>query len=302
MTLVVTVNGPETIWLLADRRLSSALGPFRDDARKVIFLDTTDRVAIIGYAGLGATAKGTEPADWISAVLRGRNLPLEQSLGVLAEAMKKEFPRHLAGMPGAIASHSMIVPAFLDDEPRLFTIDMTFAKDRRSFQFRYTRYVVAGKLTRTPRLAIGGSGAAHLQKDKHWQKRLLRLVRANDRRQVSTRAVADHLARLNLDVHRADKTFGPRYIVAWRHRKKGKTYNGCGAHAFYSGTTAEPDTFGVPAVSHGMDLEALENALLPSMQKSLATAFEEGGPEPLDVDEVNAALAALRNEPDENLR
>ena len=99
VTLVVAVNGPESIWLLADRRLSYKNRPPKDDARKVMFLETTDGVAILGYAGLGATALGTEPSDWMSAVLRGRNLPLEQSLGVLAEAMKKQLPRHIVRMP-----------------------------------------------------------------------------------------------------------------------------------------------------------------------------------------------------------
>jgi hypothetical protein len=87
MTLVVTVNGREPIWLLADRRLSYKGRPPKEDGRKVMFLETTDGVATLGYAGLGATALGTEPADWMSAVLRGRNLPLEQSLGILAEAI-----------------------------------------------------------------------------------------------------------------------------------------------------------------------------------------------------------------------
>ena len=42
-----------------------------------------------GTAGLGETAQGTEPADWMSAVLRGRRLSLEQSLGVIADASKR---------------------------------------------------------------------------------------------------------------------------------------------------------------------------------------------------------------------
>jgi hypothetical protein len=57
-----------------------------------MFLETTDGVAILGYAGLGATAGGTEPADWMAAVLRCRNFPLEQSLGILADAMKAQMP------------------------------------------------------------------------------------------------------------------------------------------------------------------------------------------------------------------
>ena len=94
MTLVATINGPETIWVLADRRLSSGSRVVREDARKVMFLEATDGVAILGYCGLGATGQGNEPSNWMSAVLRGRNLPLEQSLGVIADAMKEQFPRH----------------------------------------------------------------------------------------------------------------------------------------------------------------------------------------------------------------
>src|SRR5262245_31137533 len=93
VTLILTVNGPETIWLLADRRLAYKGRPPKDNARKVMFLETNDGMAILGYAGLGATARGTEPADWMSAVLRGRNLPLEQPLRILADALKAQFPR-----------------------------------------------------------------------------------------------------------------------------------------------------------------------------------------------------------------
>jgi len=109
MTLVVTVNGPEAIWLLADRRLSGRSGPIKDDARKLMFLETDDGVAILGYAGLGATALGTEPADWMSAVLRGRRLSVEASLSVLAEAVKRQLPRHLQRLPrGVPASHTVM--------------------------------------------------------------------------------------------------------------------------------------------------------------------------------------------------
>ena len=52
VTLVVTVNGPETIWLLADRRLTFKSCPPKDDARKVMFLETTDAVAFLDTPGL----------------------------------------------------------------------------------------------------------------------------------------------------------------------------------------------------------------------------------------------------------
>ncbi len=42
-----------------------------------MLLDTTDGTAVLAYAGLGATAAGTEPSDWMSATLNGLNLPME---------------------------------------------------------------------------------------------------------------------------------------------------------------------------------------------------------------------------------
>jgi hypothetical protein len=223
MTLILTVNGPDTIWLLADRRFSApGLAP-KDDARKLMFLETTDGVALLGYAGLGATALGTEPSDWMSNVLRGRNLPLEQSLGVLAEAMKTQLPRHLARAPANVQpAHQLLVTAFLGDEARYYTIDLALESDRGSPRISYTRWV-AGDSTpipptvaaRTPRLRHGGSGGLYLSRDKTWARSLLRFVNAHDRGQISSQAVADHLATLNNQVHlgMTDKSVGPRCIV-----------------------------------------------------------------------------------------
>jgi hypothetical protein len=59
VTLVLTVNGFDSIWLPADRRISYKDHAPKDDAGKVMFLDTTDGVAILGYAGLGATTLGS---------------------------------------------------------------------------------------------------------------------------------------------------------------------------------------------------------------------------------------------------
>ncbi len=216
MTLIVTVNGPETIWLLADRRLSANGKPWRDDARKVMFLETTDGVAIVGYAGLGATAVGTEPADWMSAVLRGRNLPLEQSLEVLAGAIKNQLPGHVQRIPGTSGpTHSVVVAAFLGEEARLYTIDLAFAPNRKTYAFRCARHVndkPSHISPRPPPLAIGGNGAIQLLKDKKWMRNLFRVVRASDRKKVSQYAVADHLASLNHKVHQADRTKRVQYL------------------------------------------------------------------------------------------
>jgi hypothetical protein len=102
MTLVVAATTRESIWLAADRRLSYPGRVFKDDARKAMILETDDGVAILGYAGLGETVLGTEPADWMSAVLRGRRLSLEHSLQVLADACLKQIPQHVVRLAGRL--------------------------------------------------------------------------------------------------------------------------------------------------------------------------------------------------------
>ncbi len=52
MTLIVAATGTESIWLLADRRISYEHHPPKDDARKIMFLETDDGKAILGYCGL----------------------------------------------------------------------------------------------------------------------------------------------------------------------------------------------------------------------------------------------------------
>lgn len=311
MTLVVTINGPETIWLLADRRLSRGGQPWKEDARKVMFLETTDGVAILGYAGLGATALGTEPSDWMSAVLRARNFPLEQSLGALAEAMKKQFPRHMVRMPGAPA-HNIIVPAFFGGEPRLYTIDLAFGPDRKSYAFRYTRHAV-GTTTRPPRMGLGGTGGIYLlqQKDKKWIRSLLRVVKANARGQVFPDVVADHLADLNYEVSRrlSDKsvplgvrdTVGPNCIAAWRHRKGG-VHDGGGGHEFYTGTTRDASSPSVPTIARGIDVSALVALEMPHVIKMFEAMRAGEPPVEENKDEINARLARLPDKPDESLR
>ena len=122
MTLVLGAHTRDTIWMLVDRRLSyGGRRPPKDGARKIMSLETDDAVAILGYAGLGETVGGAEPADWMSTVLRGRRLPLEMSLGVLADAAKKELPRHLVRFARPfVAGHTIIALAFVGNEPRLY--------------------------------------------------------------------------------------------------------------------------------------------------------------------------------------
>ena len=273
----------------------------------MMMLETKDGVAILGYAGLGTTAGGTEPADWMSAVLRGRNLPLEQCLGELSSALQRQFPKHLAALPAQFgAAHSIMVPAFLNDEPRLYSIDLAFAPDRRSYSFRYTRHVVGpvpSDPPRTPRLGLAGSGAAYLLRDKRWIRELLKLVRACDRQRIAPQVVADFLALINNEVSQGtlDNSVGPRSIAVWRHRK-GSAHKGGGAHQFYNGVAREGDSGALPTICGGMDIQALIQATMPFMMAQMSSLKDGGEATEIDRDAINGALATLPDKPDETLK
>jgi len=307
VTLIVTVNGPKSIWLLADRRLSIENRPLRDDACKVMFLETIDGVAIFGYAGLGATGLGTEPADWMTKVLRGRNLSQEQCIQALAEAMSKEFPRHMVRMPwtGGGPAHHVLVPAFLGEEPRLYGIELVFGPDRKGY-IRCTRHVVdKPALAKPPPLGIAGSGAHYLiAQDKRWARSLLRMVKAADSGRVSPLAVADHLAKLNNEVHLGvrDKSVGPCCIVAWQYSKGKGVKNSGQGHQFYTGTSRDASSPWLPTITNGMDLRAISDVIWPHLRRR-NRAIRAGQPaKELNRDELNAELARLPVEPDENFR
>jgi hypothetical protein len=304
MTLIVSVLGRESIWMLADRRLSYPRKLPKDDGRKLMFLETTDGQAILGYAGLGATALGTEPSDWMSAVFRGRNFTMEQSLSALTNALKKEFPPHMRGMPRGIAQHSIIVPALVADEPRFYAIDLQLAPDRKRATFRYVRLILDTPRPRTPRLAYGGSAFSYLHPNrKKWMRPLLRAVAAYERGQISDGAVANHLAELNdeAQLHIHDKTVGPRCIVAWRN-SKGGSKGGGGGHRLYTNAIAEDDTVAIPMIANGIDVQALVKVIAPSTMKMLDAMLDDKPVPEVDQDEINAAVARLPYGPDEKLR
>jgi len=308
MTLIVTVNGPETIWLLADRRLSyGAAHPPRDDARKLMMLETTDGVAILGYAGLGATSQETEPSDWMSNVLRGRNISLEQSLDVLAGAAKDQIPGHIVNR---IPGHSIVATSFVGEEPRLYTIDLAFSPDRKAFHFRYTRHFVGDPTAgftsgngRTPRTTVAGSGQVHLRRNQQWIRRLQSLANAHDRGRISPLAVSDYLAKINRNVQlgTTDGSVGPCCIVAWRYKKDG-VHGGGGGQQFYTQTTRDRSSPSLPSITRGRDLTALIQAIAPQTTKHLQAMLSGEAPPEIDIDEISAKLAQLPDKPDENLR
>ncbi len=297
------------MWLVVDRRLSyGGRRPPVDDAIKVMDLQTTDGVGLLAYAGLGATSRGTQPSDWMSAVLRGHGgLTFEQSLGILSAAANKELPRHLASMPGG--AHFIIIPAFIRDiGPRLYSIDNIVDRKTRRHWYRYTSHQrTTEPRSPSPRLAVGGTGGLYLaRKGTGWQRALMRLANAHDHGKVSDHLIADQLARLNFEAHQGvrDGTVGPRCIVVWRRRPDALRATSGGGHQFYTGVQRESDSGAIPAISNGLDVQSIVGVLVKQLHRKLADhGFGASlATTEVEVAELNRLLAELPSEPDEKLR
>lgn len=307
MTLVFSVHSRDSLWVVTDRRLSyGGRRPPVDDAVKIMDLETTDGHGVLAYAGLGATPRGTQPSEWMSAVLRGRGgMTFEQTLGVLASAAIKELPRYLTSVPGG---HFIFIPAFVRGVgARLYSIDNVINPKTRQHMYRYTSH----QLTDDPgspsvRLAAAGTGGEYIirKKDRAWQRALLSLVNEHDRGRISDHLIADQLAELSYEAHQAvrDGSVGPRSIVVWRRRPGARRAGPGGAHQFYTGVNREPDSAPIPAIGNGMDLQAITEMLMTHVQRQMADRGFTPDSLEFDTDEINRLLARIPSNPDERLR
>ncbi len=287
MTLVLAAMTPETIWLLTDRRLTKGRRVVSDDAIKTLLLSATDGNAMLGYAGLGRTAAGVQPAEWMKGVLASRKMTIETALGTISAAMQRQMPRHITTLP----QHAVIVPAFVNKEHRVYGIEFTRFGSSKNLYHRYTRFVapLPAGVQRTHRFAVGGTGGLYLNdRIKSWARELDRILDANDRKAVSHHFVADHLAKINLDVHRelADGSVGHRCIVTWRLREGG------GSHAAYTGSERDRRAPVIPSAycDAGFDIGAVLNVMMPDMLKQLEAMKRGEAPPAPDVEEINRRL------------
>ncbi len=302
MTLALTVIGRETIWVVVDRRLSYQDGSRRDDASKIMRLHADDGSGLLIYAGLGATARGTEPSAWMSATLRGQGWLFENALGRIAEAANTQLPSHLKDLPGG--RHIILAPMFYDDGgARLFAIE-----NRVDVTGQHASAFV--KINRTPdpsspTATIGavGTGASTLDRHHHFsntRRSLHSLIKNNDEGKVSDRTVAERLAKLSLQVHQrtTDGTVGPRSIVAW-HRRPGSKLPGSG-QAFFDGLVMEDSIHNsFPVLMTGLDVQAIGSVLLSSARQRIDQGLEMISPDDL---ELRQRLAEIPQDPDDELR
>jgi hypothetical protein len=84
--------------------------------------------------------------------------------------------------------------------------------------------------------------------------------------------------------------------------QKGRHSRGGGAHQFYTGTTRDTNSPGLPTIATGMDLQAIASVMMPQMSKMFEAMLAGEPAKELDKDEINTEFGRLPHEPDENLR
>ena len=204
-------------------------------------------------------------------------------------------------------AHNVVVPAFVGNELKLYTIYLAFLPDGKSYAFDFAHHEMGAPISakgRARRIGLAGSGAACLLQDqpKGWKRRLLGLVKAHSRGRVSSRAVADHLAHLNSEVHARDTSVGLNCVVVWRHRNGWAPKDSAADQFYVDGKRDRSSAVILPSIGNGMDLRAMFELMVPYVFNTSKIDEGEQAKDPLDNDEFRALWAALPREPDELLR
>lgn len=311
MTLILSVQTPRSIWLLADRRLSAPGKVPVDNAIKIAVLQAADGVALVGYAGLGSTAIGTQPSDWIINVLTGRHYPIEVSLRTVAKCVGEEFSRHLEAGDGLRPSaHNFLAPSIVYDTIRLYSIDFTSFKQKSQLGFRLHQKECPSACSPVAvPFGICGSGTAALLKNMKWKRPLLRAIKAYESGKISENPVTALLAEICMLAHEntADGSVGPRCIVAWRNKLESPRRGG-GGHVFYNGYERMTELPALPTILNGKDMRAFnklvwQEYLKPQIEHmNREEKREEVGKFSVNRNRMNQLLSELPNKPDEKLR
>ena len=253
---------------------------------------------LVGYSGLGRTAGSTEPSDWMSRTLRGVNLPLEQTIGVLAAAAKERLPRHIESLK--VPQHDILINSFVNNETRAYAVGV-FKEKGQPAEFRSVRLHRPRLLPVVvpPAISAAGSGILHLPTGRGWLRSLLKIVSAYDDGRISSEEVGRHLAGINRRVSERDKGVSPRCIVSRRTASQG------GESFFFNGLEREFDDASIPCISRGTDMIAMADVFIRMNGPRLIAMLQGKNVEfdsAVDTATYNAELAKLPTHPDSKLR
>ena len=295
MTFVVAATGQSSIWLLTDTRLTHADGTFEDTAIKQFLLETTDGTAYFGYTGLGMTFAGNEPSQWMSNVLRGLNLPLEQSLSVLTNAIQKQIPRH---MEGTEIPHVVVAPALVMGQPRMYVIQLARRNEGAEYECQFRRILrdESDESLGPPRLVFAGSGVRSIPFGDSWKQELLNMILQFELGEIDPERIEQFLAEINLNVSKKDATVAPQSLINWRIDRQTR----CNGNAFFNGTNRETVPRSIPTVNQGMDVSALLRIVTPQLIE-VVEALRIGEAKEIDRKALDAQLRSQTWTPDDHL-
>lgn len=250
MTLTIGAITRDEIWMVCDRRLSFLdKGPI-DDAIKVFELVATDGVMLVSYAGLGITVGGMQPSEWLSNSLRNLEVTINQALGLIADNVEKYFAPQMRTVAWSSPFHWFHIVTRVGDQTSAYYIAL--ARHPATGQIHIEKKVALVDLRRKrgPKKHIQVFGTT-LSK---WEFRALcRALSERAGGRLSPSATAKQLGAVNFEVFSRlkEKTVGPRCVVVFKDKLGG------GQTWFYTGTQQDRTTPGIPAVTQGIDMQAL---------------------------------------------
>jgi len=303
MTLIIAVHNHKTIWMAADRRLSTANKKVvTDEACKLFHY----KQAIFGYAGLGATSRHkTEPSEWMKEVLKGRNdqqISLLNSLILLTNAMNQEFKKHMVG----IENHVTLINAIDENQIKLYGIEYVNAISGRTLNLKWYRKKIGKSFWPPCRVNAIGSGVNYLSRLNIKLDRLIYLLRACDREKVNRLTVADELANINYQISTGaevlfnDISIGPKCMVSWINKNNCKGREG-GATQFYDGVARVKHDRGIPLVIGGLDGVEMASELMKLTAEHMNTLRKDPTAK-MDQDKLQELFNRLRKPPNINLK
>lgn len=250
MTLSIGALTRDEIWLLSDRRISYRDKEPWDEAIKVFELVATDGYLLASYAGLGMTVGGMEPSEWLSNCLRNRKLSVAEALAYIAELVETHFARQLRSVEWSSPQHVFHFVAKVDGKTKGFYIALLRVPETGEVLIQKKVLLLDLSRPRAPKshLQIAGTNLSK------WEYRdVQRAIRERAAGRLSPTATAKALAAVNhcVSSRLTNKTVGPRCIVTFKDALGG------GQSWFFTGTTQDRVSPGLPCITRGLDMRAL---------------------------------------------
>ncbi|MBT8413956.1 MAG: hypothetical protein KJO30_06440 [Boseongicola sp.] len=300
MTLALSLQTKDSVWLLTDHRLSAPGFAPVDTAVKATRLELSDGELLVGYAGIGLTPLGSQPSHWIASSFRGTKPAVNDAMYHLRNLALQEFPKHLRRVKRVEhRRHEFIASGFKDGRPvvyilRIFEMNGEFQALLNIAQMHHRDAKVG---TTIPFVMTGSAVSSIKVLNENTLREVLRYARYYNRSKVSSEVVARCFFQIGSAIYNdcKDGSISPNFLVMWQNNKTGRHLGGGGAFEFDRSGTITPLDGSIPTIAGGMDINAIHKALFPILE-DLGNADEAAE------SRRNAALASIPTTPDSKFR